>query len=173
MPLQTASIAQIFTSTRPPASPCSRTPCSPRSVGTLLAFFCQAPQSVPLAASSASSGPNQRSSVARSRQKSSVTSGQPDGSSARETVTPAGSSPRSKESGAPTSRTCCSAAAAVADISDGASIAVGGFGLCGVPSVLIQALYEQGTTDLAVVSNNCGVDQCCLLYTSPSPRDRQ
>jgi len=56
-------------------------------------------------------------------------------------------------------KTVGSAAAAVADISDGASIAVGGFGLCGVPSVLIQALYQQGTTDLSVVSNNCGVDQ--------------
>ncbi len=52
-----------------------------------------------------------------------------------------------------------SAAAAVADINDGASIAVGGFGLCGVPAVLIQALYEQGTTGLRVVSNNCGVDE--------------
>ncbi|MCF2526147.1 CoA transferase subunit A [Yinghuangia soli] len=50
------------------------------------------------------------------------------------------------------------AAGAVADISDGASIAVGGFGLCGIPSVLIQALYEQGASGLSVVSNNCGVD---------------
>jgi len=52
-----------------------------------------------------------------------------------------------------------SAAEAVADITDGSSIAVGGFGLCGVPAVLIQALYEQGTTGLRVVSNNCGVDE--------------
>ena len=52
-----------------------------------------------------------------------------------------------------------SAAEAVADIADGASLAVGGFGLCGVPAVLIQALFEQGTTDLRVVSNNCGVDE--------------
>ena len=51
-----------------------------------------------------------------------------------------------------------SAAAAVADIGDGASLAVGGFGLCGIPSVLIQALYERGSTGLATVSNNCGVD---------------
>lgn len=50
------------------------------------------------------------------------------------------------------------ASAAVADIPDGASIAVGGFGLCGIPSVLIQALYEQGAGALSVVSNNCGVD---------------
>ena len=52
-----------------------------------------------------------------------------------------------------------SAAEAVADITDGSSIAVGGFGLCGVPAVLIQALYERGTSGLRVVSNNCGVDE--------------
>ncbi|GAA2512617.1 CoA transferase subunit A [Pilimelia columellifera] len=51
-----------------------------------------------------------------------------------------------------------SATDAVADIPDGATLAVGGFGLCGIPSVLIQALLAQGTTDLSVVSNNCGVD---------------
>lgn len=49
-------------------------------------------------------------------------------------------------------------AAAVADISDGASLAVGGFGLCGIPSVLIQAVFEQGTRQLETISNNCGVD---------------
>ncbi|MCU0300739.1 MAG: CoA transferase subunit A [Candidatus Nanopelagicales bacterium] len=51
-----------------------------------------------------------------------------------------------------------SAADAVADIPDGARLAVGGFGLCGIPSALIAALLAQGTTDLDVVSNNCGVD---------------
>ncbi|MEU0741620.1 CoA transferase subunit A [Streptomyces sp. NPDC006134] len=51
-----------------------------------------------------------------------------------------------------------SAAEAVADIPDGASLAVGGFGLSGVPDVLIRALYEQGAGGLEVVSNNCGVD---------------
>ena len=51
-----------------------------------------------------------------------------------------------------------SAAEAVADIQDGATLSVGGFGLCGIPSVLIQALLEAGTTDLEAVSNNCGVD---------------
>ena len=56
-------------------------------------------------------------------------------------------------------KTVGSAADAVADIGEGASIAVGGFGLCGVPSVLIRALYEQGTGGLSVVSNNCGVDE--------------
>ncbi|MGZ4603742.1 MAG: CoA transferase subunit A [Kineosporiaceae bacterium] len=47
---------------------------------------------------------------------------------------------------------------AVRDIPDGASIAVGGFGLAGIPWFLIEALLEQGATDLTVVSNNCGVD---------------
>jgi 3-oxoacid CoA-transferase subunit A len=56
-------------------------------------------------------------------------------------------------------KTVASAADAVADIGDGATIAVGGFGLCGVPAVLIQALYDQGTSGLRVVSNNCGVDE--------------
>lgn len=51
-----------------------------------------------------------------------------------------------------------SAAEAVADIPDGASLAVGGFGLSGNPIALIEALLAQGTTDLRVVSNNCGVD---------------
>jgi 3-oxoacid CoA-transferase subunit A len=51
-----------------------------------------------------------------------------------------------------------SAADAVADIPDGAILSVGGFGLCGIPSVLIEALLAAGTTDLEVVSNNCGVD---------------
>ena len=51
-----------------------------------------------------------------------------------------------------------SAAAAVADIPDGVTLAVGGFGLVGVPIVLIRALLAQGTSDLRVVSNNCGVD---------------
>src|SRR5690349_6585211 len=51
-----------------------------------------------------------------------------------------------------------SAAEAVADIPDGATIAVGGFGLCGIPSVLIQALLDAGTRELEAVSNNAGVD---------------
>ena len=51
-----------------------------------------------------------------------------------------------------------SAAAAVADIPSGASLAVGGFGLCGIPSVLIQALHQTTVTGLEVISNNCGVD---------------
>ncbi|MET7500308.1 CoA transferase subunit A [Streptomyces microflavus] len=49
-------------------------------------------------------------------------------------------------------------AVAVADVAPGASLAVGGFGLCGIPGVLIQALLERGADGLRVVSNNCGVD---------------
>jgi len=55
-------------------------------------------------------------------------------------------------------KTVGSVAAAVRDIPDGASLAVGGFGLCGVPIRLIEALLEQGGTDFETVSNNCGVD---------------
>ncbi|MGZ4437886.1 MAG: CoA transferase subunit A [Nocardioidaceae bacterium] len=51
-----------------------------------------------------------------------------------------------------------SAAEAVADIASGSTIAVGGFGLCGIPSVVIDALLEQGADELEAVSNNCGVD---------------
>ncbi|HEY2705099.1 MAG TPA: CoA transferase subunit A [Candidatus Dormibacteraeota bacterium] len=60
-----------------------------------------------------------------------------------------------------------SASEAVADIPDGATLAVGGFGLCGNPMELIRALYDAGTTGLRVVSNNCGVDDWglgLLLY---------
>ena len=49
-----------------------------------------------------------------------------------------------------------SAAEAVADVGDGASIAVGGFGLCGVPFALIDAVYARGSSELSIVSNNCG-----------------
>lgn len=47
---------------------------------------------------------------------------------------------------------------AVADIKEGATLAVGGFGLCGIPEKAIAALQQKGTKDLTVVSNNCGVD---------------
>jgi len=50
------------------------------------------------------------------------------------------------------------AAEAVADICSGSTLAVGGFGLCGIPSILIDALLKQGASDLEAVSNNCGVD---------------
>ena len=50
------------------------------------------------------------------------------------------------------------AAIAVADIPSGASLAVGGFGLSGIPYHLIEALHAQGASELVTVSNNCGVD---------------
>jgi 3-oxoacid CoA-transferase subunit A len=50
------------------------------------------------------------------------------------------------------------AAAAVADIGDGATILAGGFGLCGIPELCIAALVARGVKNLTFVSNNCGVD---------------
>jgi 3-oxoacid CoA-transferase subunit A len=50
------------------------------------------------------------------------------------------------------------AAEAIADIPDGATIMVGGFGLCGIPENLILALHNKGVKGLTVISNNCGVD---------------
>ncbi len=55
-------------------------------------------------------------------------------------------------------RVVATCAQAVAEIPNGASLAVGGFGLNGIPHNLIQALLEQGATGLVTVSNNCGVD---------------
>jgi 3-oxoacid CoA-transferase A subunit len=48
--------------------------------------------------------------------------------------------------------------AAVAMVPDGASILMGGFGLCGIPENLIQALHARGTRNLTIISNNAGVD---------------
>ncbi len=51
-----------------------------------------------------------------------------------------------------------SADAAIFDVTDGASIMVGGFGLCGIPENLIQALVRKGARNLTTMSNNAGVD---------------
>ncbi len=51
-----------------------------------------------------------------------------------------------------------SAAEALKGIRDGATIAAGGFGLCGIPELCIQALRDMGVRDLTIASNNCGVD---------------
>jgi 3-oxoacid CoA-transferase subunit A len=48
--------------------------------------------------------------------------------------------------------------AAVARIKDGATILMGGFGLCGIPENLIAALRRKGTKDLTIASNNAGID---------------
>jgi len=51
-----------------------------------------------------------------------------------------------------------SAQEAVADITDGSTILVGGFGLCGIPERGIEALRDQGAKELTAVSNNAGID---------------
>jgi 3-oxoacid CoA-transferase subunit A len=51
-----------------------------------------------------------------------------------------------------------SAEEAISDIFDGATVMVGGFGLCGIPENLIRALVRKGTTNLKTISNNVGVD---------------
>src|SRR5438067_13558329 len=52
-----------------------------------------------------------------------------------------------------------SAEDAVARIPDGATIMMGGFGLCGIPENLIAALHARGTKQLTVISNNAGIDE--------------
>ena len=59
----------------------------------------------------------------------------------------------------PVDKVVSSAAEAVADIASSASLAVGGFGLCGIPQALIDAVLATGATDLETISNNCGVDE--------------
>jgi 3-oxoacid CoA-transferase subunit A len=51
-----------------------------------------------------------------------------------------------------------SADEAIRGVFDGATLVVGGFGLCGIPENLIAALDRKGVKDLTIVSNNCGVD---------------
>ena len=65
------------------------------------------------------------------------------------------------------------AASAVADIPSGASLAVGGFGLCGIPQTLITALLDAGVDDLSVISNNCGVDEWGLGVLLQAKRIRR
>jgi 3-oxoacid CoA-transferase subunit A len=55
-----------------------------------------------------------------------------------------------------------SASDATADVASGSVLAVGGFGLCGIPVDLIDALQAQQVSDLTVFSNNCGVDDAGL-----------
>src|SRR5713226_6879807 len=60
------------------------------------------------------------------------------------------------------------AADLVALVPDGATILMGGFGLCGIPEHLIEALHARGTKDLTLISNNMGVDDfgAGILLTS-------
>jgi 3-oxoacid CoA-transferase subunit A len=51
-----------------------------------------------------------------------------------------------------------SADAAIANLADGATILMGGFGLCGIPENLIAAVRRRGTKNLIIVSNNAGID---------------
>lgn len=55
-------------------------------------------------------------------------------------------------------KTVASADEAVRDLSDGATLMAGGFGLCGIPENLIAAIRRRGTKNLTVISNNCGID---------------
>lgn len=55
-----------------------------------------------------------------------------------------------------------SSAEAVKDIKDGSTVAVGGFGVCGTPLNLINALHLQGTKDLTLISNNPGTQEMGL-----------
>ena len=59
-------------------------------------------------------------------------------------------------------KTVASCAEAVADIPGGATLAVGGFGICGIPAELIRAVLDLGVSDLETVSNNCGLDSVGL-----------
>ena len=57
---------------------------------------------------------------------------------------------------------------AIRDIQDGATLLVGGFGLCGIPENLINALARSGRKNLTVISNNAGIDEFgFFVYTSP------
>jgi len=61
-----------------------------------------------------------------------------------------------------------SADAAIEHLADGATILMGGFGLCGIPENLIAAVRRKGTKNLTIVSNNAGIDDFgigCLLQT--------
>jgi 3-oxoacid CoA-transferase subunit A len=55
-------------------------------------------------------------------------------------------------------KTVASADEALADLPENATVAAGGFGLCGIPENLIQAIAKKGTRGLTIISNNCGID---------------
>jgi 3-oxoacid CoA-transferase subunit A len=55
-------------------------------------------------------------------------------------------------------KTVASADEALDDLPEGATLMAGGFGLCGIPETLIQAIARKGTRGLTIISNNCGID---------------
>src|SRR6476619_2542204 len=66
-----------------------------------------------------------------------------------------------------------SAAAAVADIADGATVMIGGFGTAGMPSELIDALIARGSRDLTIVNNNAGNGETGLAALLKAGRVRK
>ena len=70
-------------------------------------------------------------------------------------------------------KTVPSAAAAVADIRDGATVMIGGFGTAGMPSALIDALIAQGAGDLTIVNNNAGNGDAGLALLLKAKRVRR
>ncbi|MGV8872817.1 MAG: CoA transferase subunit A [Rhodococcus sp. (in: high G+C Gram-positive bacteria)] len=70
-------------------------------------------------------------------------------------------------------KTVASAQHAIGDVASGSSLAVGGFGMCGVPTALIDALRASGADDLEIVSNNCGADNWGLALLLGDNRIRR
>src|SRR5258708_20105614 len=70
-------------------------------------------------------------------------------------------------------KTVASPEAAVADIRDGATVMIGGFGLAGQPSVLIDALIAQGAGDLTIINNNAGNGETGLAALLKARRVRK
>lgn len=68
---------------------------------------------------------------------------------------------------------CESAAAALADVQDGATVLVGGFGTAGMPFHLVEALIAQGARDLTIVSNNAGNAETGLAALLKAKRVRK
>src|SRR5207302_508754 len=70
-------------------------------------------------------------------------------------------------------KTVATATAAVADIGDGATVMIGGFGTAGMPSELIDALIGQGARDLTIVNNNAGNGEVGLAALLKAKRVRK
>src|SRR6202795_1132690 len=70
-------------------------------------------------------------------------------------------------------KTVASASAAVADVHDGATVMIGGFGTAGMPAELIDALIAQGAKDLTIVNNNAGNGESGLAALLKARRVRK